>query len=272
MRGERLARLGADVEPEPAVWEVVVGNDLRLRVLGELGRRDDIGRHLDLERERVLDAHLLGHLAADQHVVGPAAQVLEHAELVLDLGAAGDEHERTLDLAEQLAQLLELALQQQPRIGREELRYSDRRRVRAVRRAERVVDEQVEAVGEPARGFRVVLRLAGIEARVLEHADALVRQELAQPGRDRRDREGRVLAFRPTEVRADDHLGGTPLEQKLERRQRGPDPRVVRDLPVLKRDVQIRADEHPPAGDIGVSNGARVLQSRRSITSTSRHE
>ena len=33
----------------------------------------------------------------------PGRQVLEHAELVLDLRAAGDEHERPLDLAEQFA-------------------------------------------------------------------------------------------------------------------------------------------------------------------------
>src|SRR4029450_13743507 len=118
---ERLARLRADVEPEPAVRQLVVGHDLRLGVLRALGRRDDVRRQLDLERERVLVAHLLRHLAPDQHAVGLAAAALEHPELVLDLRAARDEDERALDLAEQLAQLLELALEQEPRVSRKEL-------------------------------------------------------------------------------------------------------------------------------------------------------
>ncbi len=269
---ERLARLGADVEPEPAVRELVVGNDLRLRVLGELGRGDDVCRQLDLERERVLDAHLLGHLAADQHPVGLAAEVLEHPQLVVDLGAAGDEHERPLDLAEQLAELLELALEQQPRVGGEHLGHADRRRVRPVRRAERVVDEQVEVVGELPREPGVVRRLARVEACVLEHANPLVWQVLVQPSFHRLHRERGVLPLRPAEVRADDDLRGVAFEQEFERGQRGPDPRVVRHVAVLERDVQVRADEHPPAGDSGVSNGARAPQSRRSIRSTSRHE
>ena len=46
--------------------------------------------------------------------------------------------------------------------------------------------------GELARERRVVLRLARVEARVLEHGDALVREELPQPRRDRRDRERRI--------------------------------------------------------------------------------
>ncbi len=63
--------------------------------------------------ERILDANLLGHLAADQHRVGAAAEVLQNAELVLDLRAAGDQHERMLDLAEELREVLELGLEQQ---------------------------------------------------------------------------------------------------------------------------------------------------------------
>ena len=46
-------------------------------------------------------ADLLGHLAADEHAVRTAAEMLEDAELVLDLRAAGDEHERPLDLVEE---------------------------------------------------------------------------------------------------------------------------------------------------------------------------
>ena len=62
-------------------------------------------------------ADVLGHLAADQHAVGARAEVLQHADLVVDLGAARDDHERPLDLAEQRAEVLELGEQQQPRVG-----------------------------------------------------------------------------------------------------------------------------------------------------------
>ena len=112
-----------------------------------------------------------------------------------------------------------------------------------MRRAEGVVDEEVAALGELARELRVVLRLAGVEARVLEHLDPLVRQERAQPPPDRLDPRRRILALRPAEVRADADAGRAPLEQQLERRQRRADARVVGDLPVLERDVQVGADE-----------------------------
>ena len=128
-----------------------------------------------------------------------------------------------------------------------------------MRGAEGVVHVQVEAVGELARELRVVARLAGVEARVLEHPDPLVRQKLAQPGLDRLHRERGVFALRPAEVRADDDLGGAAFQQELERRQRGADPGVVGDLAVLERHVQVGAHEHALAGDVGVANGARVL-------------
>ena len=112
--------------------------------------------------------------------VGPAAEVLEDAELVLDLRAAGDEHERPLDVAEQLAEVRELLLEQQAGVGRKQPGDRLGRGVRAVGRAERVVDVHVAAVRELARVALVVLRLARVEARVLEHVDAVVREQLAQ--------------------------------------------------------------------------------------------
>jgi hypothetical protein len=51
--------------------------------------------------------------------------------------------------------------------------------MRAMARPERVLHEDVPALGEASRAVGVVLRLARIEARVLEHLDALVREELA---------------------------------------------------------------------------------------------
>ena len=127
------------------------GVDAGLRVGRELRCADDVGRQHDVEVERVLDAHLLGHLAADQDRVRAAAEVLQHAELVVDLRAAGDEDERPLDVAEQRAEMLELREQEQPGVGGQQLRDALGRRVRPVRRAEGVVDVQVAAVGELAR-------------------------------------------------------------------------------------------------------------------------
>ena len=79
-----------------------------------------------------LGADLLGHLAADEDDVGPLGEAAEHADLVLDLGAADDRDERPRRLVEQLAELLELALEQQPRVRRQQVRDALGRRVRAV--------------------------------------------------------------------------------------------------------------------------------------------
>src|SRR6266576_5440816 len=96
-------------------------------------------------------SELLGHLATDQDPVGLAAELAQDAELVLHLGAAGDEHERPLDLAEQLAKLLELTLEQQACVCGQQLGHTDGRSVGSVNRPKRVLDEQVATVGELAR-------------------------------------------------------------------------------------------------------------------------
>jgi len=80
-------------------------------------------------------------------------------------------------------------------------------------RAERVVHVEIHALGQP-RGRRVlVLRLAGVEARVLQHAHALVRHERVESLRDGRDRECRIGALRPAEMRADRDLSGAAVER-----------------------------------------------------------
>ena len=162
-----------------------------------------------------------------------------------------------LDVAEQPAEVLELGEQEQPGVGGQQLRDADRRGMRAVRRAEGVVDEEVAALGQLTRELGIVRRLAGVEARVLEHLDPLVRQERAQPLAHRLDPERGILALRPAEVRADADAGRAALEQQLERRQRRPDARVVGDPPVLERDVQVGADEDGLAVDVRVADRAR---------------
>ena len=154
------------------------------------------------------------------------------------------------------SEVLELGQQEQTGIRGQQVRDRLRRGVRAVRRPEGVVDVELHAFRELPRGRGVVRRLAREEARVLEHPKPLVRKELGEPCRDGRDREGGIRSLGPAEVGAHDDLGGTALEEQLERRQRGPDPRVVGDLPVLERDVEVAADEDALAVDVGGLDGA----------------
>ena len=95
-------------------------DDLRLRVRLERGRGDDIVWELHRDVDRV-GTDLLGHLAADEDDVGPLGEAAEHADLVLDLGAADDRDERPRRLLEELAELLELALEEQPRVRRKQV-------------------------------------------------------------------------------------------------------------------------------------------------------
>ena len=105
---KRSRGLGPDVEAEPSVRHGVVRRHQALRVRLERRRGDDVGGQLGLVGERIVVPQLLGHLPADEYHVRTAAQLLEDAELVLHLGAARDEHERPLDVAEQPSEHLEL--------------------------------------------------------------------------------------------------------------------------------------------------------------------
>src|SRR4029079_5036867 len=96
-----------------------------------------------------------------------------------------------------------------------------------------------------------------VEARVLEHVDPLVRHELLEAGRNRRDYERGVVALRAAEVRADCHAGGAAGEEKLERRHSGADASVVRDRTILEGNVEVGADEHVLARDVGRLDRAR---------------
>ena len=115
-RANSLPRLRPDVEPEPTVGQRVERRHLRLRLGLERARRDDVDRQDRLERERAVRAHVLCHLPADQDRVGPRAEVLEHADLVLDLRATRDDHERPLDLPEQAPEVPQLLEQEESRV------------------------------------------------------------------------------------------------------------------------------------------------------------
>ena len=100
-------------------------------------------------------------------------QVLDHFELVRHLGAAEDGDERPVRLLQHPAEILDLLRHQQA--GGRLLRVMDDalgRRVRAVRRAEGVVDVDVGERRELPREAAVVLLLFGVEAQVLEQHHA----------------------------------------------------------------------------------------------------
>ena len=125
--------------------------------------------------------------------------------------------------------------------------------------------------GELARELGVVLRLTRIEARVLEQADPLVRQELPQPFLHRLHGERGILALRPPQVRTEDELGRIAVEEQLEGGQSRADPGVVGDARRLERHVEVDPDEDALAPDVGVANRAgQVHYSRRCTRSTSR--
>ena len=133
----------------------------------------------------------------------------------------------------------------------------------AMGRAKRVVHVEVGPLGELAREGRIVFGLAGMEARVLEHGDALIVHECAQVRLDRLQRERRVLALRPAQVRTEPQLLRATVEDESDRRQRGADPRVVRNAPVLERNVEIHAGEDVLPAHIGVPDRARPMHYRR---------
>ena len=112
---------------------------------------DDVGGELGVVRQRIVVAQLLGHLAPDEDGVRTPPEVHEHADLVVDLRAAGHEDERPLDVAEEAPEHLELLLEEQPGVGGQQPRDALGGRVRAVRRAEGVVHEEIHALGEAAR-------------------------------------------------------------------------------------------------------------------------
>ena len=188
---------------------------------------------------------------------------VDDADLVGHLRAADDRHERAPGIVEDPRQRLDLALQQAAGGGvADVLDDADGRGVRAVRGAERVVDVEVRQRAEARRQLRVVLRLARLEADVLEHHDVavghvveVVRERdlrVEQAGEvlgDRRERELRLAVLRPAEVR-DEQQPRAALAQLLDRRQRGADPRVVGHRAVRQRDVEVDADEAALTRDV----------------------
>ena len=207
-------------------------------------------------------------------------QMVDDHDLVADLRPAEDRRERPLRVLEQPAEHRDLALHQEPGIGRQEPRDPDGRRVRAVGGPERVVDEDVGVRGEGRGEVRVVLLLLGVEPEVLEE-DRLARthpldgvlcpdaeriaghrdiaaEQLAEALADRPEPEAVLdLAVGPAEM-AREHDPRPVVEERDDRRQGGPDPGVVGDLAVRERDVEVDSDEDALARGVEVADGQLV--------------
>ena len=169
---------------------------------------------------------------------------LEHADLVRHLRAADDRDERPLRVLEDAVERLDLALQQPPGGGRQQVRDGLGGGVRAVRGAERVVDVDV---GEPARSAspaprrsssrprrsgrsrRITTSPVGdvIQVRREHDVDA---EQLAQPVGGGLERELLLDALSAGRGARAGRAGRPLLAQLLQRRQRRLDASVVGDL------------------------------------------
>ncbi len=173
-------------------------------------------------------------------------------------------------MLERLAERIELGHQQRSAAG--DVRAADhavRRRLRAVRGAERVHDEDLAEHGVALGEGGVVLFLADIEPAVLEQHDfarfdvdrlavQIIAQQthglaerMAEPGGDRRERFvfAEMAFLRPAEVRHDHHTRAR-VARELDRRQRGFQTLARADLAVLERHVEVFAYQHALALEI----------------------
>src|ERR671937_2688645 len=129
-----------------------------------------------------------------------------------------------------------------------------------VSRAEGVVHVQVELVGELPCELDVVLRLAPVETRVLEKTNARIVDELPQPRLHRLQGQRGILSLRPSEMRGENDLRRSALQEKLDRGQGCSNARVVGDAAVLERYVEVDAHEEALPGHVRVANRARLMR------------
>ena len=301
-----LRRLGADVEALEAVGDGAGLHHLLVAVAAEVVaavrvggqhqfvaalRQELFGQvHLVRFHQRAADltalreAEGVGHRAADQDLVTDAQQVVDHVDLVADLGPAQDRDEGPLGVFEGVGQVLDLLLHQQAHhrglaLGLHGLRHGVHAGLGAVGGAEGVVAVHVAQVRE---GFNVsvvvALLLAGVEAHVLEHqhlpgfqgpglglrvGPGGVAGELHVPAEQLTQLVGGglqaelVIAFAlgAPQVAHHDHRPAA-VEHVLDRRERHRHPPVVGDLArVVQRDVEVAAHQHFLAGQVEVGDG-----------------
>jgi hypothetical protein len=229
-----LDRLRTDVEAQPVADGRIVHGQHLGRCAGFELRCDDVidgqleaevpraGAFFDLARrveQVVLDERLahvqparleerVRHGAADQQRVDTRHQVLDDLELVRHLRAAENRHERTIGRFQHAPQVLDLCRHQQPgAVLRDVLDDALGRRVRAVGRAERIVDVDVSQRAKAGRKAVVILLLARVEPEILEEEDRPVGC-------------GRAAVRIGPWTRVRDELHGTPKQFRQARRDR----------------------------------------------------
>ncbi len=191
-----------------------------------------------------------------------------------------------------MRQRLELRLHGAARKGRQLVRDALGRGVGAMGGREGVVDVEVAELGEPFDDRRIVLFLALVEAGVLEQQDVAV-LELGDRGLGdcarcsrRRSRPGGSMtlgdgrgdgpqriglvraALGTAEVREQDHLAAL-VGDLGDGRGDALDARRVGDLAVLGGNVEVDAQEHALAGDVGVVERAEWFGHDRSPSNSS---
>ena len=286
-RADRVHRLRARLELAAAR---VIARQKDLAALG-LCLREDLLRELDAIR---LDQAVAGrnalraeervrHRTADDQSIDLRHQVLDGHDLVRDFRAAEDREERLLRRRNARDEILELRAQQESAhalLALRAHRHRQRvhRRVRAMARAERIVDVDVAEPRELVGECRVALLLALGKAQVVEEHHAALRhrgnrrtrrvvgavvrrerhavrrigaQKLGQALGDRCERElgFKALALGPSEV-AGEHRPSASGEHRANRRQARLDPAVVGYGSAVHRDVEIHTHEHPLAGHV----------------------
>ena len=191
---ERLERVGPDVESHPPLGDRVDRDDLRLGVGGKLVGDDHVRRqdklHALLLRHRdqlagevelvLLDqggADCLAlrlvegedHAPAQEDLVDLVDERLDDADLGRDLGPADDGREGPLGVGDGAVEVVELLLHAEAGDRRGEvLGHALGLAVRAVGRAEGVVDVDLGVGGERLGEVGLVLGLGLVEADVLE--------------------------------------------------------------------------------------------------------
>ena len=224
----------------------------------------------------------VGHAAADEQRVNLIDQVGDDADLVLDLRAAQDGHERAHRVGERLAHHVQFLADEVTGHGGEVVGHALGGGVRAVRGAERVVHKHIRHGGELLREGGIVLFFFGVEAQVLQQ-DGFARlhfrrellgafadhvagelhfkaQLLAQALGHRREGIFHVeFALRAAQVGAEDHSRAF-IQQIADGGQSGVDARFVRDVLIgVERHVEVAAHENLLAGNVDILYGLFVI-------------
>src|SRR5690606_29381724 len=114
--------------------------------------------------------------AADQDIIRDVQQILDYADLILNLRTADDRRKWTLRFLQRFAENLQLFLHQKTGYCRQMMRNSLRRSMSPVSSAESIVHIDVRKFSQLLGKFRIILLFPWIEAHVLEQKNISVIQ------------------------------------------------------------------------------------------------